>query len=358
MFSRPLVYYVSGHGLGHASRACQVIGALPKGVPVIMKSMASAEFFRRESGRPDLEVIPARYDIGAVQESNRVIDWDETVSRAAALEGEAARLCTVEVDFLKEVNARGVVCDVPPLPLLAAREAGLPCCLVANFTWIDIYKAQLSAYPQLSGILQQYRTMYQAASLSLLTPLGFPMRYLRNREAIPLIARTGKNVRRALRQELRVSRGCKLVLLYLGDWGDRSLDWSRIQAESEGITYVAFSPMPAPVQRLNAGQWHFPDVVASVDAVLAKPGYGTAGECMANGTPLVYYPRPEFAEYPVLHAGLKTWGGGMCISQRRFASGRWKEPLEHAFTMEPARAESNGAAVAAERIVELCGTSS
>ena len=42
-----------------------------------------------------------------------------------------------------------------------------------------------------------------------------------------------------------------------------------------------------------------------------KPGYGTIGECMANGTPVVYHPRNDFAEYAVLRKALIEWGGGV-----------------------------------------------
>src|SRR5690606_20000635 len=141
MSERPVIYYVSGHGLGHASRACQVIKALPAHQPVIVKSMAPADFFRRESGRPDLAVVPKRFDIGAVQKSNREIDWGQTLAQAGELLEQSEAIAQDEAKYLLKVNAAGVVCDVPPLPLYAASLAGIPACLVANFTWVDIYKS-------------------------------------------------------------------------------------------------------------------------------------------------------------------------------------------------------------------------
>ena len=42
----------------------------------------------------------------------------------------------------------------------------------------------------------------------------------------------------------------------------------------------------------------FSDLVVSCDAVLGKCGYGTVTECVVNGTPLLYIPRPGWPEEP------------------------------------------------------------
>jgi hypothetical protein len=69
------------------------------------------------------------------------------------------------------------------------------------------------------------------------------------------------------------------------------------------------------------------DLVASVDLVISKPGYGIVGECLANGTPLLYGPREEFAEYAALDAALSEFAGGLKVSGKEFVQLEWKETL-------------------------------
>jgi UDP-N-acetylglucosamine:LPS N-acetylglucosamine transferase len=97
----------------------------------------------------------------------------------------------------------------------------------------------------------------------------------------------------------------------------------------------------------------FHDVVASCDAVIAKPGYGTVGECMANGIPVMYYPRPEFAEYAALRRAMIEWGGAVQIPFADFTELRWRSALDRAVMLDPPRVDSSGAREAAREIMRL-----
>jgi hypothetical protein len=66
-----------------------------------------------------------------------------------------------------------------------------------------------------------------------------------------------------------------------------------------------------------------PNLVASVDLVISKPGYGICGECLVAGTPLLYPPRPEFAEYPALDTALSDWPGAFRLSVEAFLAVEW-----------------------------------
>jgi predicted glycosyltransferase len=138
-------------------------------------------------------------------------------------------------------------------------------------------------------------------------------------------------------------------LLYFGTFGDDELHLP----EMDGVTLLSMTKMPEPAVVIDPNQWSFPDVVASVDCVIAKPGYGTTGECMANRTPMVFYPRTEFAEYPVLRKGLLEWGGSVQMSMRDFLRGKWSGALEEAFQLRPPKVKTDGAAQTARIIMEL-----
>lgn len=349
--TRAICYYVSGHGLGHASRAVQVMQCLPANQRLIIKSTAPAIFFRREIKRP-FDFVPERFDTGAWQQSNFGINWQMTFEEAIRVQGESLSRLAQEIAFLKRERVGLVVTDVAPMPLRAAREAGIPGITVVNFTWPDIFESEAKGHPAREQLVQNYLDDYKCASLALRTSMSFSMRYFPRLRDIPLIARSGTSCRSTLVKELAIPKTNRIVLLYFGNWGNGSMRLERLDS-MRGVSFVAFSKLDSTVNYLDPDRWAFEDVVASVDAVLAKPGYGTMGECMANGTPTIYYPRREFREYWMLRRSLDQWGGALRLTRRELLECRWKNALEEAFTLRPAKVDHSGARVASNILCEM-----
>jgi hypothetical protein len=241
------------------------------------------------------------------------------------------------------------VCDVPPAPLEAARLAGIPSVAVGNFTWVDIFAREARNFSEARELADFWREQYALATLAVRTPPAFPMGYFPHIKSVEPIARRGKNIRTELLRALGLPRSQKLVLLYFGTFGDNDLKVPEIP----GVTFLAMTKMPHPALEIDPAIWHFPDVVATADCVIAKPGYGTTGECMANGTPMVFHPRTEFAEYAVLRKAIIQWGGGVQLPLRKLESGQWQGALEEAFQLTPKKVRSNGAAQTAAAITDL-----
>lgn len=343
-----ICYYISGHGYGHAARACQVMAALPANVNLLVRTNVPADFIARESGRK-VKVIPGQFDTGVLQTDNRTLDWPATIEKAGEVNAACAGALLDEVALLRKNRVDIVVSDVPPAPLEASRMAGLPSVVIGNFTWVEIYDREKNRHPQAGALADLWREQYALATLAIRTAPAFPMKYFRHKTDVELIARRGKNVRAALCRHLGEPPKQRLVLLYFGTFGDAALTIPEIP----GITFVAFTPMPKPVIELNPKEWRFPDVVASVDCVIAKPGYGTIGECMANGTPVVYHPRTEFAEYPLLRKAIESTGAGVAIAGRDLMTGRWQKAIDTACKLKPKRLPARGAQQAAELILDL-----
>lgn len=343
-----ICYYISGHGYGHAARACQVMAALPADCRIIVRSQVDKRFLEREAGRK-LQVVAGQFDVGVKQADNQTLDWDATIAEAHRVIHETSAGMVAETDFLRKHRVDVVVCDVASAPLEAARLCGVPSVVVGNFTWVEIFEKEGRKRPAAAELAEQWREEYGLATLAIRTEPAFPMKYFRWVETAELVARRGKNVRAVLRRALGVVAGQRLVLLYFGTFGDGQLKVPQL----DGVTFVSFTDMPAPVVKLNAGEWNFPDVVASVDCVMAKPGYGTIGECMANGTPVVFYQRNDFAEYPVLRNAITAWGGGVCLGSADFRRGKWAAALDEAFALKPRKVSNRGAQQVARWILSL-----
>ncbi len=350
-----IAYYVSGHGLGHASRASQVMSLLPEQWRLIVKSSAPKWFFQHEVSRP-FELIKEAQDTPPVQHDNFHIDWNATLSEGERLLANSDTRAETEAQWLVDNNVKVVVCDIPPFPIRAAELAGIPSIVTANFTWVEILIDQIENSEIAAKLMEAQRVLYSCTTLALRTPLSFPMSYFPRMRDIPLIGRSGSSIRYRLLKHFNLPPRQRLVLVYLGIWGGSEVHPQPL-TKRDDITFFSFHEASDPIVPLHNDQWAFPDVLASMDAVLAKPGYGIASECMINGIPMVYHPRDEFAEYRVLSDGLQKWGGATCMSREQLIQGPWDEPLDWAFAALPEKVNGDGARMAADLIVSMAGSS-
>ncbi len=69
-----------------------------------------------------------------------------------------------------------------------------------------------------------------------------------------------------------------------------------------------------------------PELLASADLVITKPGYGTFVEAACHGVPVLYLERPDWPEAPALCDWLEAQGAGERLSSGAQAMGA---QLEH-----------------------------
>jgi L-arabinokinase len=132
-----IVFYISGHGLGHASREVEVVNAVAArhaDVRFIIRSGAPSWLFEHNA-RAKVEIQAFDADTGVEQIDSLRLDEGETARRAAAFYRDMNRRVDDEAVFLRERHAALVVGDIPPLAFSAAARAGIPSIAIGNFTW-------------------------------------------------------------------------------------------------------------------------------------------------------------------------------------------------------------------------------
>jgi len=340
--SQAIVYYVTSHGFGHLNRAAAVVAALPRQTRVVVKTHQNQFAAWRQSAARPCELIEGVFDCGTVHppgESSLVdrlasLDAYERIHTAAAARLEA------EVDFLRRGRFDAVVSDIAPLPLRAARSAGIPGILVANFTWQQIYEPyarRLSARhrPMVREMEQEYRE----ASLVLQAQPSLALEGFDRVRDVGLVARRGRPRGAELRAALGIPRSTRLVYMYVGRYGQHDMDWTNL-ARLGGYHFVSYHAAGEARPNwhvLDPAAWPARDLAASVDVMVAKAGYGTATDAMIHRTPLVFPPRTGFAEHRVLAASLVRWGGGVPISTRDFKQLNLSRSLARATALRPPR---------------------
>ena len=100
---------------------------------------------------------------------------------------------------------------------------------------------------------------------------------------------------------------------------------------------------------LYASGLRYEDLVAAVDVVMTKPGYGIVSECVANRTAMLYTSRGRFAEYDVMVSEMPRYLRCRHLEQADLFSGRWGEGLDAVYraAAPPEQPSTNGAEVIA-----------
>ena len=360
----PIVFYISGHGFGHATRDLEVIKeirARNPHTPVVIRSAVASTFLEQETdGSVELEFCET--DTGVTQVDSLRPDPLETARRAALFYREFDARVAAEAEALRRMRADVVVGDVPPLAFAAAASAGVPSIALANFTWDWIYEGYATFAAVAPGVIEKIRSAYAKASMALRLPFagGFAPMHAVTRD-IPLVARTSRLSRDAARTALELDARKPIVLASFGGYGV-ALPFFEIARTNDVTLVVTDHEAPASTdevrcftrEALTARNLRYADLVAAADVVVTKPGYGIVSECIANGASLLYTSRGPFAEEEVLVSGMKPFLRCGFISPDDLRAGRWQQAIEELLRQPGPVQQINvgGARVAAEAIVK------
>jgi hypothetical protein len=363
-----LVFYISGHAFGHASRAIEIINAVlasGPGVDVVVRT-AAARWLFDATVRGPFEFHTVQCDTGVIQSDSLHLDIPATVDEAWRFTSGLDARADAEAVFLRERGATLVVADLPPLAFVAAHRAGLPAVAVGNFTWDWIYGAYAGALASAPDLVPAIRRAYRTASLTLRLPLwgGFE-NWVSPIVDLPFVARHSIRSADDVRAELGVPRGNRVVLASFGGLGISGLSLEPL-GRMDGYTVVATrhgleaaGTVPAGMRLLGDREVYerglrYEDLVRAADVVVTKPGYGIISECLANGAAMLYTSRGHFIEYDVLVEGMPRILRCRFIGHEDLFAGRWAAHLD-AVLAQPAAPDhprTDGALVAARYLLQ------
>jgi L-arabinokinase len=363
-----VVFYISGHGFGHASREIELINALASRLPaydIVVRTSAARWIFDR-TVRVPFTLIEGACDTGVVQIDSLHLDARKTIEEAAAFYRQLPRHTAREAALLREHDAAFVIADAPPLGCVAARAAGVPCAVLSNFTWDWIYEGyvdQLAAAPDLLPLL---RDAYRAAPEAWRLPFHGGFATFDQIIDVPLIARHARHEPDEVRRLLHLPSGVPLALSSFGGYGVRDFNPESLDCLDTWcvVTTGAHAAPPLPrgaafvdERKLYDAGLRYEDLVRAVDVVVTKPGFGIVAECIANDTAMLYTSRGRFVEYEVMVEEMPRFLRCQYLDVASLLAGRWRDALERLRLQPPApeRPRTDGAAVVAEMIAERAG---
>ena len=353
-----IAYYITAHGYGHGVRSCDIIRALNTLRPemrIVLVSDLPESFFRNRVDLVANSLRPGSFDSGMVQLDSIRVDVEATLGEVESLLSRWGEFLQQERRFLREQGIGLVVSDIPAIPIEAAVTQGIPALAVGNFGWDWIYSAYAAKDARWQPAVEAYQRGYSKADLLLRLPFAEEMNAFPRKEDIPVVAHAGRKRRTEIASLAGCSPECRWVLLSF-----TTLEWdaAALDKVEELADYQFFTVLPLQWKRKNIFAIHrdqvaFSDVVASVDCVLSKPGFGIISECAVNRKPLIYADRSDFLEYPVLESAIKKYLKNLHIPVDMLYRGELRAALEAVWGgKEPAfSAPAGGAQIAASRIL-------
>lgn len=325
-----LLLAVSGHGYGHLAQCAPIINTLAHQLPGLRLTLMSALPQAVLAERIEKEFTCIHAETDPVLRMHSAWEVDVPASQAVFREFHQRR-ATLLAELRGQLRALKpdlVLANIPWLLLAAATRENIPAVALCSLNWAAIFSHYLGSCPGSREILADMWSGYRAAGVFLAPAPALPMPELSNYRALGPVARLGTPQGTALREQLAVADATRLVLVGLGGIDtDLPLDsWPQL----DGVVWLFPQELDLPrIDRVDCRGLDIPmiDILASADAVLTKPGYGTYTEAVCNGVPLLTLARPDWPETAYLNAWAQEHGNLREISAQQFKFGSYADVL-------------------------------
>lgn len=327
-----LVVSISGHGFGHVAQTAPVLNRLHLRMPqlrITVRSEVPPAHLRSRIDAP-FEHLQSQGDIGMVMSSALDVRAEDSRAAYRAFHADWDARVADEARLLRVLGADAVLSNVGYLPLAGAQRAAIPNAAMCSLNWADIYRH----YCGNDAVAAQIHTCYANADVFLRATPGMAMENLPNLVPVAPIAAIGANRRNELERRLRLSKDEKLVLVSLGGIAGRLPieRWPRI----DGVRWLVPGGWQArhpDAIALESLPLDFGDLLASSDALLCKPGYGSFVEAACAGVPVLYVHRPDWPESPALGEWLQQHGVCRELTRTELEKGEIADALKELWIM-------------------------
>jgi UDP:flavonoid glycosyltransferase YjiC (YdhE family) len=357
-----ILFYITGHGFGHAIRSQQVIralGTIRRQLRIYVRTTAPEWIFHDTT--PPIHYSHQAIDTGIVQTDSLHMDLSKTLAACRAIYTNPQKLIEQELAFIKNTAIDLVVGDTPPLAFEIAAQAGVPSVSITNFTWDVIYRAYVKSFPEFAPLIATMTQYYGKATAALTLPYPCDTVMFPRQQAIPWITRTSDLIKEQARQTFNLPQAATIVLLAFGGLGLDRLPWNQLARQQRYffVTTGTSHRQESNLLTLPATQTHYQDLLRTADAIITKPGYGIVADVLAQRVPVLYTDRGDFAEYPQLVAALSDCATAEFIPQQELLRGNWSPYLSRLLAKPPhwPEIELNGAQVAAQKILSMLDAS-
>jgi hypothetical protein len=351
--------FITPHGFGHAARACAVMAALQDLDPAIHYEIFTQvpQWFFQDSLPDSFGYHPLLTDIGLVQHTALQADLPATLQRLDDFLPFAPATIANLARQLQRLACTLVLCDIAPIGIAVAKEAGIPSILIENFTWDWIYQAYTVHDKRLVPHIAYLQDVFAMADYHIQTEPVCVHRAV-NLTTQP-VSRQSIAPATEVRNRLTIPHAAPAVLITMG--GILTQHTFLPQLTTHPSTFFVIPGGASSLQIHDnvvllphrTGLFH-PDLVHACDAVVGKVGYSTVAEVYHAGIPFGYIARQDFRESPVLAAYIAHHMPSLAIAATQFQRADWLTHLTELLALpQQHRSGPNGATQVARFVYRL-----
>lgn len=352
----PLIWCsISGHGYGHAAQVAPVLNALGRTVPnltAILRTTVPAAFFEPRLTIP-WQLHGAKQDIGCIQDGPLKIDVPGTWAAHRTFHYDWKDKIAAEAATIRHTAPACVLSDISHLGVAAGALSRIPTIGMCSLSWDLVLEPFVD--PSDGGqaeIIRQIREAYAQADCFLRVAPGLCVTAFPTVFDIGPITEPAAPQPRRLREALGAVASDRILLVGFGGIALRGLPFESME-KMPSCRFLVDGPVPPGLTRvasLAVVGMPFKDLLASVDMIVTKPGYGTIVEAVALRTPVLYVRRYNFADEQSLVDYLHRYGRGSELSMDDFLAGRWEPSIQATLDQSPQQTSPplSGAADAAQ----------
>jgi hypothetical protein len=270
-------------------------------------------------------------DIGLVQESPLRVNLKETLHRLNHFFPFSPSRIAELASHLRKSGFSLVLCDIAPMGIIAAKEAGIPSVLVENFTWDWIYEAYVKEMIGLIPHIHYLKTLFAMADVHIQAE---PLCERRPVDlTTPPVSRKPRKPPGEIRKALSVPADAKAVLITMGGISANYPLLSDLEKRDDVYFIIPGASGDVRAYRNlillpHRSRFFHPDLVQASDAVIGKVGYSTLAEVFHAGVPFGYIVRLDFRESSSLASFIQEEMEGICIQEEDFNSAAWVAHLD------------------------------
>lgn len=293
-----IVLYISSHGFGHMTRCLSLIENILKNTEYniyIACGKKQNDFARIYLSKYKSRIIYKDLvtDIGLINKDNSLeVDKEKLESKLVEFVSSWDDVVNKEVEELKKLNIKSIVCDISPIGCLVGKKLNLPTTFISNFTWIEQYE-HLGIDEDL---INKFRTAYSNINKFIQYDLclakdyinanevysgGFVCREIDKLKVDEIKAKYGNSI------FITCGKSASLNCINIKNFSGTIFTTSGIDITTEKECNI----VQLPVDILDTQNY-----IAASDIAITKAGWGTIAEAIIGHTNLVLIERPSAKE--------------------------------------------------------------
>jgi hypothetical protein len=325
-----IAFFISPHGFGHAARAASVMEALAEIEPLLQFDIFTTvpDWFFAGPHSFGYRYHRLETDIGLVQKTPFQEDLPATAQKLKNFLPFNPSQISALAEKIRQLKSTLVVCDIAPMGIRVAGEAGVPSVLIENFTWDWIYRG--FDEDEFNDFSAYFKSIFSEASYHIQTrPICQPARV--DFTAGPA-SRKIRSPARHTRQRLGLSDRSKVVMITAGGVPKNYGFIDRLRHHTDTHFIIPGAADSENIQNNlillpeNSAYFH-PDLINAADAVVGKIGYSTIAEIYQAGVPFGYSARTRYRESKPLVDFVENHMTGFAIDESEFHNGDWVHRL-------------------------------